>query len=82
MSLEEKLAEIRAASAKRIPEEKRAIMQNAVKQQRESGIVDKAIKVGDRLPPFTLKNTKGEEISSAALLQKGPLVVTAYRGHW
>lgn len=81
-TLEEKLAAIREAGAKRIPEDKRAIMGAAVKAQRESGILDQTIKVGDNLPPFALKNTKGQEITSAALLAKGPLVITAYRGHW
>ena len=38
------------------PEEIRATMGNATKQLRDSGIMDQVVKVGDSLPPFTLKN--------------------------
>ena len=82
MSLEEKLADIRAAGAKRIPEDKRAIMGQATKELRDSGIMDRVIKVGDALPAFALANAAGETVRSADILAKGPLVVSIYRGHW
>lgn len=82
MSLAEKLAEISAAGAKRMPEEVRAKMGAATKALAESGIMDTVIKVGDTLPAFSLPNSKGETVSSADLLAKGPLVVTIYRGQW
>ena len=82
MSLEEKLAEIRAASATRIPEDKRAIMGGAVNRLRESGIMDGVVKVGDALPAFALQNADGVEVSSADLLGKGAVVLTVFRGHW
>ncbi len=82
MSLEEKLADIRAAGAKRMPEETRAIMGRATQQLRESGIMDRVIKVGDPLPAFSLSNANGETVSSADLLAKGPVVLTVFRGHW
>ncbi len=82
MSLEAKLAELREAGAKRIPEDKRAVLGAHAQSLRDSGAVDKALKVGDALPAFNLTDTNGEEITSAALLAKGPLVVTIYRGQW
>ena len=82
MSLEESLAKLRAASADRVPEETRKVMGQAVQNIRESGIMDGVIKIGDALPAFTLPNQDGADVSSAALLAKGPLVVTIYRGHW
>ncbi len=82
MSLEDKLAEIRAAGAKRMPEETRAIMGRATQQLRESGIMDRVIKVGDTLPPFSLANASGDTVSSADLLARGAIVLTVFRGHW
>jgi cytochrome oxidase Cu insertion factor (SCO1/SenC/PrrC family) len=82
MSLQEQLAEISAAGAKRIPEEARKTMGAATQALRESGIMEKTIKVGDKLPPFTLKNAHGEDVSSADLLAKGTVVLTVFRGHW
>jgi len=82
MSLQEKLAEISAAGAKRMPEEVRATMGKATQELRESGILDRTIKVGDTLPPFSLTNANGEMVNSADLLSKGAVVLTVFRGHW
>ncbi|MGB0571742.1 MAG: hypothetical protein ACPGQM_06655 [Alphaproteobacteria bacterium] len=82
MSLAEKLAEISAAGAKRMPEEVRATMGKATQELRESGIMDKTIKVGDTLPAFSLQNANGEMVNSADLLSKGAVVLTVFRGHW
>ena len=48
----------------------------------ESGIVDKAIKVGDKAPDFTLKNASGKKVTLGTLLKDGPVVLTWYRGGW
>lgn len=82
MTLEAQLAEMRDASAKRIPPEKRAIMKQATIDQRNSGILDKTIKVGDSLPDFSLNNANGVEVHSGDLLSQGPLVVSVFRGVW
>ena len=82
MSLAEKLAAISEAVAKRMPEEVRAKMGAATKALAESGIMDGVIKIGDSLPAFSLPNSSGTTVNSAAILSKGPLVLTVYRGHW
>ena len=82
MSLEEKLAKLREGSAKRIPEDKRAVLGRATKELRDSGIMDGVIKVGDTLPPFALQNSDGVEVSSAGLLARGAVVLSVFRGHW
>ena len=48
----------------------------------KSGIADKALKVGDKAPDFTLPNLRGESVSLSDLLAKGPAVVAFYRGTW
>jgi len=45
-------------------------------------IEESALKVGDTLPSFTLKNAVGEPIESTELLESGPLVLNFYRGAW
>ena len=82
MSLADKLAEIAEAGKKRMPEQGRATLGQFVQSLRESGIMERAIKVGDSLPAFSLPNANGQTVSSADLLAKGPLVVTVFRGHW
>lgn len=47
-----------------------------------SGAQERALKAGDIAPEFTLPDADGRLVSSKALLAKGPLVVTFYRGVW
>jgi hypothetical protein len=82
MALEDALRGIREASAKRIPPEPAAIMHRAAKELRASGITERVIKMGDKLPSFALPNAYGQEVRSADLLAKGPLVLTFFRGTW
>ena len=80
--LAEQLETIRQGVDNRVPPDKRAIMHRATADLRASGIMDRVIKVGDRLPPFTLKNGFGQEVRSEDLLATGPLVLTVFRGSW
>jgi hypothetical protein len=82
MSLEEKLAATRAASAGRIPPEKAAIMHRATEDLRRSGIMDRITKPGQAAPAFDLANHDGARVSSVPLLAKGPMVLSFFRGAW
>ena len=82
MSLEERLASIREGAKRRIPPDQAAIMVRATENLRRSGILERVPKIGDRLPEFALKNVFGEEVRSADLLNRGPLVLTVFRGSW
>jgi hypothetical protein len=82
MALEDTLRGIREASAKRVPPDKAEIMHRATEDLRASGIMERVIKVGDKLPPFALPNAYGQDVRSADLLAKGPLVLTFFRGAW
>ncbi|WP_320416312.1 hypothetical protein [Candidatus Entotheonella palauensis] len=82
MSLKEQLDAQRAKSRERIPAETRVLMDQGTESLRQSGIVDRGLKVGDTLPDFTLPNATGHPVDSADLLAKGPLVVSFYRGGW
>jgi len=57
-------------------------MHRATKELIASGAAQRALKVGDRAPLFTLKDTEGNQVSLSALLADGPLVVSFYRGVW
>jgi peroxiredoxin len=57
-------------------------MHRATAELKASGLADRAKKVGDKAPVFTLKDPEGNDVSSTELLRKGPLVVSFYRGVW
>ena len=82
MSLEQKLATLRAAVETRIPPDKAGIMHRATDDLRKSGILDRIVKVGARMPSFALANHDGRRVSSQDLLARGPLVLSFFRGSW
>ncbi|MFK7794156.1 MAG: peroxiredoxin-like family protein [Gammaproteobacteria bacterium] len=55
---------------------------NGIDEVRESGILDKAVNVGDYAPEFTLVNAVGKFVSLYDQLDKGPVVLVWYRGGW
>jgi AhpC/TSA family len=82
MSLEDKLAAIRAAARQRIPPETREIMERAVRDLRGSGILDRVVKVGYPAPEFTLPNRDGKPVALTMLLAREPVVLSFFRGRW
>ena len=82
MSLKAELKALRTRlEAGRSPEAL-AIMHRAVDDLRKSRATDGMLRVGDRAPDFRLPNASEEQIDSRALRERGPLVVTFYRGRW
>ncbi len=82
MTLAETLTEMREASAAKFPAETGEKFKRATEELRNSGIMERALKVGDKMPSFALPNTEGAIINSRDLLKNGNLVVTFYRGVW
>ena len=65
-----------------VPPEAIKIMHRATAELKASGAEDRALKVGDRAPSFTLFNQDHGQVASDDLLRDGPLVVSFFRGHW
>ncbi|MGP1993197.1 peroxiredoxin-like family protein [Zobellia laminariae] len=53
-----------------------------IKQAKEFQQGEDAIKIAQKAPNFKLPNPEGELISLDILLEKGPVVITFYRGNW
>lgn len=81
-TLGQRLAAIRAASEREIQEDSQKIMQDVTNELRRAGLTDQAIGEGDRAPAFALPNQDGTIVRSDELLQKGPVVLSFFRGHW
>ena len=82
MNLQERLDARRSQLEKKAPKETLDIMHRATEDIRDSGIMDRTLKIGDTAPDFELKNAFGESIRLRSLLSDGPLVVSFYRGKW
>jgi len=70
MSLEDKLAATRTASAGRIPPDRQAIMHRATEDLRKSGILERITPAGSHAPTFELANHDGRRVSSAELFSR------------
>jgi len=57
-------------------------MHRASAELKASGIETRALMVGARAPAFSLSNQDQVQVSSENLLQRGPLVISFFRGHW
>jgi hypothetical protein len=82
MSLQENLNELKKQSSTKIPAPAMEIMGRATRDLQSSGILDKVLKPGNKVPLFSLPDAQGNIISTQDLLDKGSLVVCFYRGVW
>jgi peroxiredoxin len=57
-------------------------MERATAELIASGQVQRAKRAGDIAPDFTLNDADGKAVSARELLDKGPLVISFYRGIW
>jgi hypothetical protein len=82
MSLTDNLDTRRAISRRHIPQDKLAVMDRAVEDLVRSGINASCLKEGDTAPDFVLPSPAGKPVSLKALLAKGPVILSFYRGGW
>ncbi len=81
-TLKDQLDAKRATFLESAPADKAKSYQDGIDAVAASGIYDRALKVGDKAPDFTLKTPEGKSVQLAELLKAGPVVVTWYRGGW
>ena len=82
MNLTQALADYQAQFLAKRPQEVLAVMRQTTEDLAQSGIVNKALTVGDVIPPIELPNAVGDRISVPHLLGQGPVVISFYRGDW
>ncbi len=80
--LQDRLDTIRKGFEKQAPPQVLEIMHRATRDLADVLAHDAGLGAGDAAPAFQLPDQDGNEVDSANLLAKGPLVVTLFRGHW
>jgi peroxiredoxin len=81
-TLEDQLDARKAKFVEGAPPERVAVAENAISEVADSGVLDKAINLGDKAPDFTLPDALGNSVSLYDELAKGPVILTWYRGSW
>jgi peroxiredoxin len=81
-SLREIYAERKQLIAKYVPPEVQSVHTAVVSELKRSGIAERARLAASEVPEFELSDGTGKLVSSAELLERGPLVVCFIRGRW
>jgi hypothetical protein len=82
MNLQKQMDTFKKGFIEQVPEQALEIMSRSGEQLQNSGIAGQAANVGDKAPDFLLSNTSKTAVSLSALLTKGPVVLTFFRGKW
>ena len=80
--LADRLAALRAKFNLLHKPEIRETAERHIEELRKTGAVDRALNTGEIAPSFLLPDQLGTAVSSADLLERGPLVISFYRGTW
>lgn len=82
MTLQQELDARRAEFTAKASPDRIAAYQRGVDELAADGMADRAVQAGESAPDFTLRNARGEAVSLSALLARGPVVLSFYRGGW
>lgn len=80
--LKDQLRQVDEELAAKVPQDKKDIMARNTQALIESGLAQRAAGKGDNVPLFSLENSKGEMVSSGDLFNRGPVVMSFFRGFW
>ena len=81
-SLQAELNHMMGKFAREIPDEVRAVMRQAMAALADSGVAEECLRVGMRPLDFTLPNQRGEPVNLQARLDRGPVIISFFRGMW
>lgn len=82
IDLDRQLQEFKEAFIRTAPAGRAALYEAKIEELRSSFARRAALKAGDGAPDFSLPDAQGRTVSLSAALQRGPAVVTFYRGGW
>ena len=80
--LQDQLDEITANTRTLVQPERLEINERAVEDLFASGIEQRILPVGAKIPEFALPDSSGRLVKSSDLLSLGPLVIDFFRGRW
>jgi hypothetical protein len=80
--LQREIRKFQEAMFPKIPKDIIEALLTTTERQVKSGIAARAKHEGDDAPNFSLRNARGETVELTKLLERGPAVLTFYRGGW
>ncbi|KIJ34437.1 hypothetical protein M422DRAFT_35090 [Sphaerobolus stellatus SS14] len=81
-TLTEQLSDYYTTHHAKIPADVAATVNSIQAEHSASFDFSKAVKAGDKLPDFKLRDTFGKDVTRDELLAKGNIILSFYRGEW
>jgi peroxiredoxin len=81
-TLRDRIAEFTSRMAKQAPPEVLATIARELERLAATGIAQRALALDAKAPEFSLPDTHEKDVALSALLARGPVVLTFYRGGW
>jgi peroxiredoxin len=82
MGLQGQLDALKSEFARTAPLGRLALYEAKIDELRAKFALEKTVRIGDEAPNFSLNDVRGNGVSLSILLQRGPVVITFYRGGW
>lgn len=82
MSLHKQLQDYKQHQIDTIPATVLEILSRNTSLLQDQKLAEKALKTGDIFPHFNLSNSEGQMQALTPLLDKGPVIISFYRGGW
>jgi peroxiredoxin len=82
VDLDQELQRYREEFARTAPAGRVELYESKIEELRTVFALQAALKEGDSAPDFSLPDARGGRVSLSAVLERGPAVVTFYRGGW
>jgi hypothetical protein len=82
MALQKALDELRESFESSIGDHTARIMADFTRSLKESNLLGKALRQGQRFPEFELPADTGETVRLVEILSRGPAAILFYRGKW
>ncbi|TMO71194.1 alkyl hydroperoxide reductase [Pseudoalteromonas sp. S3785] len=82
MSLKKQIDAYNVQKEAKLPSDVLALMEQTTNELIAQHIKDKALQIGAKISNFSLQNHNDEYVELADLLNKGPVIISFYRGNW
>jgi len=82
MTLQQQIKDFQAETLPSMPEHVKTVLFGGLQNMVNSFSKEGALKVGDKIPAFSLNSATGGLVTSINLLKEGPIVISFYRGGW
>ncbi|REC76037.1 AhpC/TSA family protein [Chryseobacterium elymi] len=80
--LAKQIDELNHTLSSRLPNEVLQAFEKSIEELKTRNLEEGSLKVGDKMPEFSLPNTMGQMISSGEILKKEKMILAFYRGNW